>query len=58
MWPLVFQGDGQGQLAVQVDAIHVLAFSMSNNLGLFFADRFDLNGTKDTVGEQRRGSAE
>ena len=44
VWQQIIQADGQGQLAVPVDATHVLRFSMSNNFAFFRANLFDNTG--------------
>ena len=44
VWQQIIQADGQGQLAVPVDATHVLRFSMSNNFAFFRANLFDSTG--------------
>ena len=53
VWQQILQADGQGQLAVPVDATHVLRFSMSNGFRFFVANLFDNTGAMvsgDTVG--------
>ncbi len=44
VWSQILQADGQGQLAVPIDATHMLRFSMSNNFRFFVANQFDNTG--------------